>query len=221
MSLRGHIRIIKNGFIAFFFSLFFSIKGVQPAQAQTANQPNIVLIVGDDMGVDLINSYGYPSAPPTPNIDVLANRGVKFLDAAANPVSSPTRAAVLTGKYAFRLGIGRAIKYSTDNISLSLDETTLPEVLKDMGYTTLAFGKWHLSSAVNGGPNHPRMTGFDHHSGSMFNFTNQANPAETYYQWEKHIDGQPVMVNVYATTDTTNDVVAALQNLQGHQPFFL
>ena len=69
--------------------------------------PDIVLILADDFGVDMVRAYGEGAAPPcTPNIDAMAARGMLFRNAWSSPVCSPARAAILTGRYGFRTGIG-------------------------------------------------------------------------------------------------------------------
>jgi arylsulfatase A len=116
--------------------------------------PNILVILADDLGWNQLGCYGGPYR--TPNIDGLARRGMRFTNAYASaPVCSPTRAALMTGKYPARLHLTDFIKGGSFPDSLlvqpdwqkflPLDETTLGETFRDKGYHTAFFGKWHLS----------------------------------------------------------------------------
>jgi arylsulfatase A-like enzyme len=142
------------------------------AKAKT-KQPNIVLVLFDDLGWRDFGCFGN-ERKVTPNLDAIAKEGVKFTQAyAACPVCSPTRAALLTGKYPPRTGVtdwiaGRpqwpTAKLITPRTKteLALEETTVAESLKLAGYRTAAIGKWHL-----GGNNGflPTDQGFDHNTG--------------------------------------------------------
>ncbi len=110
-------------------------------QAQPRNRPNIILIMCDDLGWGDIGFNGN-QAVHTPNLDALASRGVIFdRFYSASPVCSPTRGSCLTGRNPYRLGIPNA------NVGhLEPEEVTLAEILKEQGYTTGHFGKWHLGT---------------------------------------------------------------------------
>ena len=89
--------------------------------------PNILLIIADDMGVDLLGAYGeHPDNDFTPVLDSLAARGLLFPHVWANPACSPTRATILTGRYSYRTGIGQGVEYYTTPVELGTDEQTLP-----------------------------------------------------------------------------------------------
>lgn len=173
-----------------------------------APRPNILLIVADDYGVDLAASYQEGSAPAcTPFIDSLAAEGLLFRNAWANPTCSPTRAALLTGRYGFRTGVGD-VQLQAD-AGLLLSETTLPEML--VGYSTAALGKWHL--AGNQGNLHPNASGFGHYAGSI------GGGVPNYMQWPKITDGQFSMSTTYATVDVADEALEAMQTLP--EPWFL
>src|SRR5947199_5115204 len=124
----------------------------------TAAPPNVVLILMDDLGRNDVGCYG-STYYRTPHIDRLAAAGVRFTDAyAACPVCSPTRAAILTGKYPARLHLTDWLPGRPDRPdqmllrpmirqALPLQETTLAKVLKGAGYATGHIGKWHLGGA--------------------------------------------------------------------------
>ncbi|MPY91364.1 MAG: sulfatase-like hydrolase/transferase [Luteitalea sp.] len=139
-----------------------------PPQVEEQRPPNIVLIVADDLGWTDLGSYG-STYYETPNIDRLVAEGMRFTAAYANPNCTPTRAALMTGRYGARTGVytvgsgARGLERfrlmtPVDNITdLALEEITFPEVLRGAGYATTHIGKWHL-----GGVGHlPEDQGFD------------------------------------------------------------
>ena len=114
--------------------------GVSDAQ-QTTKQPNIILIMADDLGWGDVGFNGNKIIR-TPVLDKLASEGVKMERFySAGPLSSPTRASVLTGRHPFRTGV-----FSANEGILRPEEITLPELLKAAGYQTSHFGKWHLGT---------------------------------------------------------------------------
>lgn len=125
--------------------------------------PNFVIIMADDLGYGDISSYGNPSTQ-TPNIDQLAKEGARFIDFHSNgAVCSPTRAALMTGKYQQRTGIeGVVTAKNHREVGLPLAEITLAEELKKYNYTTAIYGKWHLGYATEF---NPLEQGFDHYAG--------------------------------------------------------
>jgi arylsulfatase A-like enzyme len=132
-----------------------------PARAQ---RPNVLVVVLDDVGVDKLSIYAPPvTAPPMPQLTALAGAGVRFAKAYASPLCSPTRATLMTGRYAFRTGMGDVASTYT----LPTSEVTLAEMLKTVTptpYVCGAFGKWHLSTQTD--TTHPIMQGFDSYVGA-------------------------------------------------------
>ena len=117
-------------------------------------RPNIIMIMADDLGYGDIACYGNRKIK-TPNIDALARGGMKFTDYHANgPVCSPTRAALLTGRYQQRCGVEEVVyaKGPARQTGMALREVTFAEVLKETGYVTGIFGKWHLGYNVEFNP---------------------------------------------------------------------
>lgn len=108
-------------------------------------RPNIVIIYLDDMGYSDLSCYGQQKWS-TPNIDRLAQEGIRFTDAySASPVSSPSRVALLTGRYPARMGI-QGVFYPDSYTGIPQEELLLSELLKSAGYATGIVGKWHLGS---------------------------------------------------------------------------
>lgn len=124
-------------------SMWFQSCKNQDKKELNNNQPNIVLIFIDDMGYADVGCFGATNYQ-TPNIDRLAKEGVRFTNFyASQAVCSASRASLLTGCYAERVGIQGALN-SFSNIGINPDETIIPEMLKEQGYATGIFGKWHL-----------------------------------------------------------------------------
>jgi arylsulfatase A-like enzyme len=114
--------------------------------ARAAEQPNIVLILADDLGYGDVRSYNPASKVPTPNLDRLASEGMRFTDAHSPcTVCTPSRYALMTGQMAFRVPRGGTVFTGVSGPSLIADSRlTLPEMLAQQGYATAAIGKWHV-----------------------------------------------------------------------------
>jgi arylsulfatase len=139
-----------------------------PAIPQT-KKPNIVFILCDDLGYGDLECYG--SSIRTPNLNRLAQEGMRFTNFdSADPVCSPSRAALLTGRYPTRVGVPRVF-FPQDTNGLELGETTLANVAKAQGYKTACFGKWHLGRPE---PYLPTNRGFDQYFGIPY--SNDMNP---------------------------------------------
>jgi arylsulfatase A-like enzyme len=169
---------------------------------------NVVLVIMDDVGVELISGYGIQDqAAPTPVIDSLMSTGVRFTRAYAQPWCSPTRAELMTGRYARDVGIGRAIEPEQEVTSLPLDTYSLAEVLHDspFAYTSALFGKWHLTAFPGDPLTAPERHGFDHYDGTIGNLTTRiaidGNP-QTFFDWENVENGVVERRQGYITTDT-------------------
>ncbi len=142
MNRREFIKCIAGGAIAAALPNVGCSIANSGTRSKGTNLPNIILIMADDLGYGDISCYGSTKIN-TPNIDTLARGGMKFTDYHSNcPVCSPTRAALLTGRYQQRAGIEGVIyaKGLTRQTGLALEETTFAEVLKTRGYATGIFG---------------------------------------------------------------------------------
>ena len=179
------------------------------AAAATAQQPpNIVLVVTDDQGWWDIGSHGN-DAIETPNMDRLAAGGVELTRFYVQPVCAPTRAGLMTGRHYLRTGV-----YNTRFGGDTLDpgERTLAEVLRESGYRTGIFGKWHLGEYRRF---HPDQRGFDE---AVF-FS--AGHTERYWEPDALLrNGQTVHVRGHIT-DVLTDAASTFVRSRGDQPFFL
>jgi len=189
--------------------------------------PNVLVILIDDLGVDKVSSWGAnPVAPNTPVIDSLGESGVRFKAAYTQPSCSPTRAALLTGRFGRRFGLGRTIHVYQDEVVLPEDETTLAELVKaaPIPYATSAIGKWHVGSTLVGaGLLNPNEQGFDHYAGLFTNVGGSYEDYEIthgYYLFEKTTNGTyEVIEGVYLTTDEIDDAVDRVEVMR--EPWFL
>jgi len=144
-----------------------------------AQQPNIVLIVADDLGYGDLSSYGAQDLS-TPALDSLADSGIQFNQFYANsPVCSPTRASLLSGRYPPFVGVPGVIRtHATDNWgNLVPDVSLLPEMLRSHGYHTAMIGKWHLGLYP---PQRPIDRGFEHFEGFL------GDMMDDYYTHQRH-----------------------------------
>ncbi|MEM8488717.1 MAG: sulfatase-like hydrolase/transferase, partial [Bacteroidota bacterium] len=195
------------------------------SQTQT-DQPNVLLILSDDQGTLDLNSYGATDLD-TPHLDDLAKRGIRFTQFyAAAPVCSPSRAAILTGRYPQRNGV------VGNSGTLHSDETTIAEMLKAGGYATGQFGKWHIG---HGRPNAeyaqapgPNAEGFDVAVGflsgvvdywSHFNYGG-APWGDPPRRHDLHRNGEEIWRSGTHTGDLiVDETLAFIDNTDG-QPFF-
>jgi arylsulfatase B len=204
-------------------ALLGQVRGTVPAH------DNILVILADDMGVERTPVYGLDVVPngSTPWIDTLAAHGVLFRNAYSEPLCSPTRSAILTGKHPFRTGIGRGVGNGGGAGGVEGDpaETSLADVLSATHYTA-AIGKWHLSIREDlGGTGfqHPILYGFDEHIGPIANLS-PSDPNQ-YFDYEKNIanaagNRQLQVVDGYATSDQVDDALAVIDSA-GQDPWFV
>jgi len=181
--------------------------------------PNYVLIMADDMGYAGLSCYGNEYGIKTPNLDRMAEAGVRFTDFHSNGVvCSPTRAALLTGRYQQRTGISRVVQAKNDrNKGLSLEEFTLAEMLKSGGYHTAIFGKWHegYSSMFN-----PVNQGFDEFIGFVSGNVDCKSHLDVAIQEDWWKQGQLHPEEGYQTTLIGNHTLDFIERNK-QSPFFV
>jgi arylsulfatase A-like enzyme len=193
-------------FIALSFLSFFAMA-----------QRNVILIIADDLGTDYCGFYeDHADTAALPNIRRLVNRGVRFTNPMSNPVCSPTRAGILTGRYSFRTGVGEAVG-GTGSPVIDTSEVTIPRVLKlfNTSIGTANIGKWHLSLQTPASNLlTPNWMGYDHYAGNFL------GALTSYTSWTKVTDGITSTSTNYATTETASDAINWVK-LQASNPFFL
>jgi arylsulfatase len=179
-------------------------------QAQAARPPNIVLIYADDLGYGDLGCYG--STLRTPNLDRLAAEGTRFTHFhSANPVCSPSRAALLTGRYPTRAGVPRVL-FPRDTTGLPDTEVTIAQMLKAKKYKTMCVGKWHLGHLP---PYLPTSRGFDGYFGIPY--SNDMDPPVLLHNTET------VEARATQETLTARYTEQAVRFIDGakDEPFFL
>jgi arylsulfatase A len=184
-----------------------------------STQPNIVLIMADDMGYNDLSCYGSPSIK-TPHIDRLASSGFMLTDYHSNGVvCSPTRASLLTGLYPQEAGVeGVVTAKSHRERGMATDQFTLAEFLKNAGYATAIFGKWHLGYQPEFGPNEQ---GFDQFTGFVSGNVDYIShiDQEGYEDWwnNKNLYKE----KGYLTDLITDKAIEYLEEQGNGKPFFL
>ena len=186
--------------------------------------PNLVFLLVDDSGFNDIGftNEGVAGRPTewqikTPKIDALARAGVRLSNYYVQPICTPTRAALLTGRYPFRYGVTGYTIDADAPWGIPVNETFLSEHLKDAGYETAIFGKWHLGFFKRALL--PSSRGFDHQSG-LYNAQGDhfAHTIDGGYDW--HVDEvtQLQFAGNYSGEIVRDDAVAFIRRVQG--PFF-
>lgn len=184
---------------------------------------NILVVVMDDVGPDHVSAYGLdPNAPPTPHLDALAGRGIRFDRAYAQPSCSPTRASILTGRHPHQTLLGGPITVN-DPYDLDLSWMTIPRLLDaaPASWSHAAIGKWHLAARDGGGITHPNDAGFAHFDGVLLNLGNRlpGGASESYFRWMQTTNGVSEVAQGYLTTRQTNDAIEQVQTLA--EPWFV
>jgi arylsulfatase A-like enzyme len=191
----------------------------QVETAQTEAPGNVLLVVADDVGCDMIGSFGQrPDAPPTPTLDGLAANGVSFVSAYTDPICSPSRAGILTGRYAFRTGLGSPIATIGTDHSLAHGEITLPEALalaNPWNVRNTAIGKWHLSAPPFPVALEPNIQGFQWFEGEVGNLY----LPQSYYAHTKVRNGVLMPSTTYVTTEQVDDAIARSRAMR--EPWFM
>lgn len=205
---------------SFQYGLIFTVLLFFVATAQS-QQPNIVLIVADDLGYGDLSTYGAQDLS-TPALDSLAASGMQFSQFYANsPVCSPTRASLLSGRYPPLVGVPGVIRtHANDNWGhLASDVQLLPEMLRSHGYHTAMIGKWHLGLYP---PQRPMDRGFDHFEGFL------GDMMDDYYTHQRHglnymRHGEKVITTEGHATDLFSDwAVRYIESRTSSKaPFFL
>ena len=190
------------------------------AFAAPARQPNIIVILADDMGYSDIGCYG--GEIKTPNLDRLAKNGVRFTQFYNTARCCPTRASLLTGLHPHQAGVGHMVDqpkpfpgYHND---LTQNSATLAEVLKGAGYRTYMSGKWHVTPVTDSKHNWPRQRGFDRYYGIIHGAASFYQPVTLKRDNEDASFDDP---GYYFTDALGAQAVSYVREHQGPSPFFL
>ena len=186
------------------------------AKQDNRRRPNIVIIVSDDQGYADSSCYEHPKEVDTPNIDLLADEGVRFTNGyASGYVCAPTRAGLMTGRYQQRFGFYTA---SDSRTGMPLKEITMADLLKKEGYATAVIGKWHLGIEPE---YHPMKRGFDEFYGFL------GHGAHDYFKLDVtdeytsiYRNEKPINDTGYLTNNLAREAVSFIKRHK-NQPFFL
>ena len=175
----------------------------------SAEKPNILIIVGDDMGYADVGFHGCKDIP-TPNLDALAASGVRFSNGyVTGPYCSPTRAGLLTGRYQNRFG--HETNFGGPGGGLPVTETTLADRLRSAEYATGLVGKWHLGDKAS---QHPQQRGFDEFFGFL-------GGAHDYFQSRGILRGTEPVTELDYTTDAFGREACDFIDKHKTRPWFL
>ncbi len=187
-----------------------------PCPAATASRPNIIFLLADDLGWSDVGWHG--DEIKTPNLDRLAAAGAKLEAFYVQPVCSPTRAALMTGRYPMRHGLQVGVVRPWASYGLPLEERTLPAALREADYVTAICGKWHLGHFA---PEYlPTRRGFvhqyGHYNGAIDYFTHERDGGFDWHRDDKvnHDEG-------YSTVLIGNEAVRLIAEHDGSRPLFL
>lgn len=208
---------LTNVMLARIFStLFLSLSFVSGALANIAEKPNIVFILSDDQGSYDVGWRG--SEIKTPNLDKLAKSGARLENFYVQPLCSPTRAALMTGRYPIRYGLQVGVILPDANFGLPLEERMLPQALREVGYTTAICGKWHLGSVEKSyWPDH---RGFDQWYGMLFGMTDYfKHTRNDKLDWWRN--GEPSHDEGYTTELIGREAAKVIRNQPQDKPLFL
>lgn len=187
------------------------------ARAQQPARPNIIHIVADDLGWKDVGFNGCADIK-TPNIDALAAGGAKFTQFYVQPMCTPTRACLMTGRYPFRYGLQTAVIPSVSAYGLDTSERLLPQCLGEAGYKTAIIGKWHLGHADK--QYWPKQRGFDYQYGAMIGeldyFTHEEHGVLDWFR-----DNEPVKEEGYTTTLLGKDAAKLIEQHDASRPLYL
>lgn len=187
------------------------------AAVHATTQPNIVHIVADDLGWQDVGFNGAKDIA-TPNLDKLAAGGATFTEFYVQPMCTPTRAALMTGRYPFRYGLQTIVIPGPADYGLDTTEWLLPQCLKEAGYNTAIIGKWHLGHADM--KYWPKQRGFDYQYGAMIGeldyFTHSDAGALDWFR-----NNEPVHEEGYTTELLGDDAVKYIDAQNPDQPFYL
>jgi arylsulfatase A-like enzyme len=207
--------LLSGAATAFAAGVTVGLAGTQKAAAQDA-PPNIIYIVADDLGWGDAGFHG--SDITTPNLDALAKGGAQLEQFYTQPMCTPTRAALMTGRYPLRYGLQTGVIPGAGTYAIPMDEYLLPQALQDAGYATALVGKWHLGHAK---PEFwPKQRGFDQFYGALVgeidHFKHSSHGVLDWYR-----DNTPIEETGFDNSLFGDEAARVVRDHDGAKPLFL
>ena len=203
------MKVTLTLFAALLLSPWMVLHGAEPSP----DKPNVLLILADDLGVECLSSYGGRSHR-TPNLDRLAKEGMRFTHCFANPLCSPSRAQLLTGRYPFLNGLKVVLaNKNQEDIYLRPSQPSFPRQLKEHGYATQIVGKWHVS--LEHKHDTIRQFGFDHYQ-TWSIFDGQGQKTTRYWNPYQLRDGRNIAPEVAKRYGPDVDLEVQLDFIKTH-----
>ena len=187
------------------------------SQAVSTVQPNVIVIVADDLGWNDVGFHG--GDIDTPSLDKLANEGVSLNRFYTTPICSPTRAALMTGRDPIRLGVAYSVILPWDNNGVHPDEHFMPESFRATGYQTAMVGKWHLGHAQMS--YHPNQRGFEYFYGHLHTEVGYFSPFANMGGSDFQRNGSTIYDEGYETFLLADDVSRYIRQRDKTKPFFI
>lgn len=185
-----------------------------------STKPNVIIIYTDDQGAIDLNCYGAKDLV-TPNMDKLVSKGVKFTQFYGAPISSPSRAGLLTGKSPQRVGVPGNVSALSLEAGMDPKQYTIAEMFQDNGYKTAHIGKWHLGHSTERQPNHRGFDySFGHYVGCIDNYSH-------FFYWQGpnrhdlHENGEEVFYEGKYFPDLMVEKATKFLEKNGNDPFFM
>ena len=189
----------------------------QVVSGATEAQPNILVMVADDLGWADVGYHG--GDIDTPSLDLLAEQGVQLNRFYTTPICSPTRAALMTGRDPIRLGVAYGVILPWDNIGVHPDEHFMPQSFQGAGYQTAMVGKWHLGHAQM--TYHPNNRGFDHFYGHLHTEVGFYPPFANQGGKDFQLNGVSINDDGYETYLLADEVSRYIRERDKNRPFFM
>ena len=207
--------------VLFVLTLFtFDAAHSRSAEPAFGKQPNIILIITDDQGYYDLSGHGNPHLA-TPNLDKLRDESLRFTRFQVSPTCAPTRSAIMCGRAPFYVGVTHTI---LERERMKLGVPTMPEMLRDAGYTTGLFGKWHLGDQA---PYRPDQRGFNEvfmHGAGGIGQSYQGScgdaPGNKYFDPAILHNNKFVKTKGFCTDIFFNQAITWMESQKGKQPFF-
>jgi len=204
-------------FLATVLATLLAASASSSLHAAAPEKPNIIFILADDLGYQDVGFTGGKEIK-TPNLDKLAAAGTVLKQFYVQPVCSPTRAALMTGRYPMRYGLQVGVIRPWAEYGLPLEEQMLPQALREAGYSTIMLGKWHLGSFDKA--YWPTSRGFDHHYGHLLGaidyFTHIRDGKPDWWR-----DGERLTEEGYTTHLLAREAVRVIKAQARDKPLFL